>query len=102
MHRFVAALLPLAALAAPLPRCTVAVAGANGRVGSMVCRELLRKHKQVTVRALMRNAADPFEGYGRLSYEVGAEDGKMDIAPAWCAELVAPNVHKVIHPTPPR
>ena len=78
----------LAALLAPnfaykLPRCTVAVAGANGRVGSMVVRELLRNHPQVTVRALVRSAADPWEGYGRLSYEVGAEDGKMELAPAW-------------------
>ena len=79
-----AAILLLAtATARPLPRCTIAVAGANGRVGSAVCRELLRKHKQVTVRALVRSASDPYQGYGRLSYEVGAEDGKMDIAPAW-------------------
>lgn len=73
----------LALGATPLPRCTVAVAGANGRVGSMVCRELLRSHPQVTVRALIRDASNPFEGYGKLSYEVGAEDGQMDIAPAW-------------------
>ena len=71
------------AAAKPLPRCTIAVAGANGRVGSMVCRELLRKHKQVTVRALVRSASDPYQGYGRLSYEVGAEDGKMELRPAW-------------------
>ena len=49
----------------------------------MVCRELLRNHPQVTVRALVRSASDPYQGYGRLSYEVGAEEGKMDIAPAW-------------------
>ena len=70
--------------AAPLlPRCTIAVAGANGRVGSMVCRELLRNHPQVTVRALVRDAYNPYEGYGRLSYEVGAEDGKMELQAAW-------------------
>ena len=73
----------LLSAAAPLPRCTVAVAGANGRVGSMICRELLRNHPQVTVRALVRDAQNPYEGYGRLSYEVGAEDGKMDLRPAW-------------------
>ena len=72
-------LLPVGAL----PRCTIAVAGANGRVGSMVCRELLRNHPQVSVRALVRDASNPWEGYGRLSYEVGAEDGKMDLRPAW-------------------
>ena len=78
-------LLPLvtAALAFKLPKCTIAVAGANGRVGSMVARELLRNHPQVTVRALVRSASDPYQGYGRLSYEVGAEDGKMDLRPAW-------------------
>ena len=83
--RVVSSLLLLASFTAamPLPRCTVAVAGANGRVGSMVCRELLRNHPQVTVRALVRSAKDPYKGYGRLSYEVGAEDGKMDLRAAW-------------------
>ena len=80
--QFIALLLPLVH-SLQLPRCTIAVAGANGRVGSMVCRELLRNHPQVTVRALVRSATDPYQGYGRLSYEVGAEEGKMDIAPAW-------------------
>ena len=69
-----------------LPRCTVAVAGANGRVGSAVCRTLLRDHPQVSVRALVRSASDPYKGYGRLSYEVGAEDGKMDLRAAWAMD----------------
>lgn len=79
----VVTLLLHATTAFPLPRSTIAVAGANGRVGSMVCRELLRNHPQVTVRALVRSAKDPYQGYGRLSYEVGAEDGKMELNPAW-------------------
>eukprot|EP00966_Prymnesium_polylepis_P152358 3519199-Prymnesium_polylepis.1 len=49
----------------------------------MVCRELLRNHPLVTVRALVRSASDPYQGYGRLSYEVGAEDGKQDVRAAW-------------------
>ena len=49
----------------------------------MVCRELLRKHPNVIVRALVRSAKDPWNGYGRLSYEVGAEDGKMEIGNAF-------------------
>ena len=39
-----------------LPQCTVVVAGANGRVGSRVVTELLRKHSKVNVRALVRSA----------------------------------------------
>lgn len=78
-------LLPYAA-SLKLPRCTVAVAGANGRVGSAVCRTLLREHPQVTVRALVRSAKDPYKGYGRLSYEVGAEDGNMDLKAAWAMD----------------
>lgn len=74
----IAALVPSA-----LPRCVVAVAGANGRVGSMVVRELLRNHPQVQVRALVRDATQAYQGYGRLSYEVGAEDGKMEIKSAF-------------------
>jgi len=89
IHAIGALLLALpAALGKPplLPRCTIAVAGANGRVGSAVCREILRSHPQVTVRALVRDAGNPWEGYGRLSYEVGAEEGKMDLRPAWALD----------------
>mmetsp|Transcript_26096 Transcript_26096/g.43103 ORF Transcript_26096/g.43103 Transcript_26096/m.43103 type:complete len:651 (+) Transcript_26096:6-1958(+) len=65
-----------------LPPCTVVVAGANGRVGSKVVTELLRKHSKVRVRALVRSV-DRIEGYEKLSFEVGAEDGRMDIRAAW-------------------
>ena len=65
-----------------LAPCTVVVAGANGRVGSKVCTELLRKHSKVQVRAVVRSASR-LESYERLSYEVGAEDGRMSIRPAW-------------------
>ena len=41
-----------------LPQCTVVVAGGNGRVGASVCRNLLRNHPLVSVRALIRNADD--------------------------------------------
>ena len=66
----------------PLRPCTVVVAGANGRVGSMVCRQLLRTQEKVTVRALVRSA-DRVEDYARLSYEVGAEDARYALRPAW-------------------
>jgi len=63
-----------------LPPCTVVVVGANGRVGSKVVTELLRKHSKVRVRALVRSTRSL--SYSRLSYEVGAEDGKQDLRPA--------------------
>ena len=49
-------------------------------------QELLRKHKNVQVRALVRDASKAYQGYGRLSYEVGAEEGNMDLRPAWQAD----------------
>ena len=49
-------------------------------------QELLRNHKNVQVRALVRDAKNAYNGYGRLSYEVGAEDGKMDLRPAWAMD----------------
>ena len=58
------------------------VAGANGRVGSMVCRHLLRTQPGVRVRALVRSA-DRTEDYARLSYEVGAEEARYALRPAW-------------------
>ena len=64
----------------------VLVVGANGRVGSMVCRYLLRNHPQTKVVACCHYIGeDSFtsRGYGRLSYEVGAEDGVGSIGPAW-------------------
>jgi hypothetical protein len=64
----------------------VLVVGANGRVGSMVCRYLLRNHPQTKVVACCHYIGEDSmtsRGYGRLSYEVGAEDGVGRIGPAW-------------------
>lgn len=65
----------------------VLVVGANGRLGSMVCRQLLREHPEVKeviacVHVVGENS-ETSRGYGRLSYEVGAEDGIGSIGPAW-------------------
>lgn len=65
----------------------VLVAGANGRLGSMVCRHLLRSHPEIgeVVAAVhvVSERSPTARGYGRLSYEVGAEDGVGNIGPAW-------------------
>lgn len=68
----------------------ILVVGANGRLGSMVCRYLLRNHPDIgevvaAVHYVGENSATA-RGYGRLSYEVGAEDGVGTIGPAWSAE----------------
>lgn len=66
----------------------ILVAGANGRLGSMVCRYLLRNHGHeiaelvASVHVVGENSPTA-RGYGRLSYEVGAEDGIGSIGPAW-------------------
>ena len=65
----------------------VLVAGANGRLGSLVCRYLLRNHPEIgevvaAVHVVGENSPTA-RGYGRLSYEVGAEDGIGSIGPAW-------------------
>ena len=65
----------------------VLVAGANGRLGSMVCRYLLRQHPELrevvaAVHVVGENSSTA-RGYGRLAYEVGAEDGAGSIGPAW-------------------
>jgi len=68
---------------------TVLVAGANGRLGSMVCRYLLRNHPSTQVVAAVHYVGEnspTSRGYGRLSYEVGAEDGVGSIGPAWSAD----------------
>jgi Predicted nucleoside-diphosphate sugar epimerases len=72
----------------PLKNKTVLVVGANGRLGSMVTRYLLRQHPEVKeVLAAVHYVGDATtRGYGRLSYEVGAEDGRGTIGPAWSAE----------------
>lgn len=67
----------------------VLVAGANGRLGSMVCRYLLRNHPETEVVACVHYVGEDSptaRGYGRLSYEVGAEDGVGSIGAAWSAE----------------
>ena len=63
----------------------VLVVGANGRLGSMVARRLLRSHPEVreVVAAVHYAGRATTRGYGRLSYEVGAEDGKGAIGSAW-------------------
>ena len=67
----------------------VLVVGANGRLGSMVCRYLLRNNPQTEVVACVHYVGEnspTSRGYGRLSYEVGAEDGVGSLGPAWSAE----------------
>jgi len=67
----------------------VLVVGANGRLGSMVTRHLLRTHgeelKEV-VAAVHYVGQATSRGWGRLSYEVGAEDGVGTIGAAWSPE----------------
>lgn len=72
-----------------LRRKRVLVVGANGRVGSMVCRYLLRNNPDTEVVAAVHYVGEESytsRGYGRLSYEVGAEDGRGSIGSAWSAE----------------
>ena len=67
----------------------VLVVGANGRFGSMVCRYLLRNNPNTQVVAAVHYVGEnsaTARGYGRLSYEVGAEDGVGSIGPAWSSE----------------
>jgi nucleoside-diphosphate-sugar epimerase len=69
-----------------LKRKRVLVVGANGRLGSMVCRNMLRNHPETEVVAAVHYVGEnssTSRGYGRLSYEVGAEDGIGNIGPAW-------------------
>ena len=72
-----------------LKKKRVLVVGANGRLGSMVCRYLLRNNPQTEVVACVHYVGENSStqrGYGRLSYEVGAEDGVGSIGAAWSAE----------------
>lgn len=63
----------------------ILVCGANGRVGSMVCRYLLRNFPELkeVVAAVHYVGESSTRGWGRLSYEVGAEDGVGTIGAAW-------------------
>jgi hypothetical protein len=70
----------------------VLVAGANGRLGSMVCRHLLRNYPSTQVVAAVHVVGDispTARGYGRLSYEVGAEDGVGTLGAAWSEQRTA-------------
>ena len=63
------------------------ILGANGRLGSMVTRHLLRTHgkemKEVFAAVHFVGQATT-RGYGRLSwYKVGAENGRGTIGAAW-------------------
>ena len=72
-----------------LAKKRVLVVGANGRLGSMVCRHLLRNNPETEVVACVHYVGEDSytsRGYGRLSYEVGAEDGVGSIGAAWSAE----------------
>jgi hypothetical protein len=72
-----------------LKKKRVLVVGANGRLGSLVCRYLLRNNPQTEVIACVHTVSEnssTSRGYGRLSYEVGAEDGVGSIGAAWSAE----------------
>ena len=68
----------------------ILVVGSNGRLGSMVCRRLLRQYPEIAnVVAMVHVVGENSEtsrGYGRLAYEVGAEDGRGSIGAAWSAE----------------
>mmetsp|Transcript_16793 Transcript_16793/g.19945 ORF Transcript_16793/g.19945 Transcript_16793/m.19945 type:complete len:445 (-) Transcript_16793:250-1584(-) len=66
----------------------VLVVGANGQLGSMVTRHLLRNHPEVEEVVATVHFVGEFStrGYGRLSYEVGAEDGVGWIGSAWGEE----------------
>jgi hypothetical protein len=67
----------------------ILILGANGRLGSMITRYLLRTHPEVkeVVAAVHyvppTGSSSTTRGYGRLSYEVGAEDGIGSIGPIW-------------------
>jgi nucleoside-diphosphate-sugar epimerase len=65
----------------------VLVVGANGRLGSQVCRYLLRTHPQTEVVAAVHYVGESsVRGYARLSYEVGAEDGRGRLGTAWSGD----------------
>jgi len=67
----------------------VLILGANGRLGSMITRYLLRTHGseiKEAVAAVHFVGQATTRGYGRLSYEVGAEDGVGTIGSAWSSE----------------
>ena len=67
----------------------VLVVGANGRLGSMVVRHLLRNNPTTEIVAAVHVVGEnssTARGYSRLAYEIGAEDGVGSIGPAWSAD----------------
>jgi hypothetical protein len=70
-------------------RSRILVVGANGALGSCVCRALLRNGKLVVagVHAVGENSFTS-RGYGNLAYQVGAEDGLGSIGAAWSSDRV--------------
>ena len=84
---------PSTALAEPagmsLRNKRVLVVGANGRLGSMVVRHLLRNNPTTEIVAAVHVVGEnssTARGYSRLAYEIGAEDGVGSIGPAWSAD----------------
>jgi len=72
-----------------LKGATILVCGANGFVGSRVVRNLLRMPDgPAEVRAVVRDAGK-LESFSRLSYEIGAEEGKGTISPVWVTRDVS-------------
>jgi hypothetical protein len=63
----------------------ILVAGANGRLGAQVVRELLRRG--CSVRATVRNTDDVL-AFERLSYQIGAEEGLADIQAPWVRKSI--------------
>jgi len=66
----------------------ILILGANGRLGSMITRHLLRSHPELkeVVAAVHYVGQATTRGYGRLSYEVGAEDGIGTLGSAWSGD----------------
>ena len=79
-----------AAVSAPsLKGTTVLVCGANGYVGSRVVRDLLRMRDGPSeVRAVVRDSEET-DTFARLSFEIGAEEGKGTISPVWVTRQVS-------------
>jgi hypothetical protein len=72
-----------------LKKKRILVVGANGRLGSMICKDLLRNHGseiQELIAAVHFVGEASTRGWGRLSYEIGAEDGRGSIGAAWSEE----------------
>ena len=69
-------------------RVTVLVCGANGSVGALVVKTLLRETQTKSVKAVVRSV-DDLSSYAALSYCVGAEDGRGTIRPVWQSRQIS-------------